>query len=131
MASRRRALHFGGRAINFIGEHEVGEDRAVMRGELSRVGLKDHRADNVARQQVGRELDAIAMHAECGAERLDEKGLGETGHALEEDVTVGEERDQESFDDNVIAEHGFGDFGAELLRPDRTCDHRRNRAEEA
>ena len=63
------------------------------------------------------------MHAEGGAERFDEQGLRETRHALEENVAIGEERDEQALDDVLVAQDGFGDFDAEFLRPDRTGDH--------
>ena len=45
-----RALDLSGGAVDFVGEDEIGEDRAAVRGELAGVGLEDHRTDDVARE---------------------------------------------------------------------------------
>jgi hypothetical protein len=55
------------------------------------------------------------MDAEGGAEGADEEGFGEAGHALEQDVAVGQEGDEEAFDDLVLTDDGLGDFGAEFF----------------
>jgi hypothetical protein len=63
------------------------------------------------------------VNTEGGAERFDEQGLRETGHALEKNVAIGEERDEQALDDVLVAQDGFGDFDAKFLRPDGTSDH--------
>src|SRR5207247_8249503 len=55
----QRRLDFGGRAIDFVREDEVREQRTLFGIELLRALIEDHRADHVGRQQVGRELDAL------------------------------------------------------------------------
>jgi hypothetical protein len=40
-------------------------------------------------------------------------------------VAVGEERDQQAFDDGFLADDGLGDFGAEFLGPSGTVEHER------
>ena len=117
------ALHLGGRAVDFVGQQQVGEDRAAVRRERALLGLEDHGADDVAGQQVGRELDALELHAQRLAERLDEERLGEAGHALEQHVAVGEQGDQQALDDDILADDGLGDFGAEFLGPGGTVGH--------
>ena len=52
--------------------------------------------------------------------RLDEQRLGEAGHALEEHVAVGEQRDEQALDDGVLADDGLADFFAEFLGPSGT-----------
>ncbi len=86
-----------------------------MRGEGAALGGKDHGAHDIARQEVGRELDSLALDAEGGAEGAHEQGLGEAGHALEQDVAVGEEGEEEAFDDFILADDGAGDFGADFF----------------
>jgi hypothetical protein len=88
--------------------------------ELAGLRLEDHGADDVARQQVGRELDALELHAEGGAQGLDQQRLGQAGHALEEDVAAGQEGDEEPLDRGVLADHGLADFIAEFLGPSGT-----------
>ena len=45
----QRALHLGGRAVDLVGEHEVREDRAELRGELALLLVVDDGADEVGR----------------------------------------------------------------------------------
>ncbi len=51
------ALHFGRSAVDFIRQHEVGENRSVFYHELFVALAVDHRSDYVGRQQVGRKLN--------------------------------------------------------------------------
>ena len=78
---------------------------------------------NVRRHQVGRELNALVFETEHGAKRLDEARLGETGHADEECMPAGQERDQREVDDAVLSENDGGsrfpdvlDLGADLVQ---------------
>ena len=52
-------------------------------------------ADDVGRQQVGRELDALELRRRGVGERLDQQRLGQARHALEQHVPVGEQADQQ------------------------------------
>ena len=55
---QQSALHLGGGAVDFIGEHQVGEDRSSARGESARLRIVNLGADDIRRQHVGRELQA-------------------------------------------------------------------------
>jgi hypothetical protein len=68
-------------------------------------------------------LDALEVDAEGGAEGADEEGFREAGHALEEDMAVGEEGDEEALDGGVLTDDGFADFSAEFLGPSGTVEH--------
>ena len=58
-------LHLGRRAVDFVGEDQVVENRAEFRFELRCLRVIDHGADEVRGQQVRRELEA----GEGGVER--------------------------------------------------------------
>ena len=53
----QRALHLGRRAVDFVGQDQVGEDRPLARRERAGLRIVDLRADEVRGQQVRRELD--------------------------------------------------------------------------
>ena len=53
----QRRLDLGRSAVDFVRQHEVGEQRALLRVELLRALIVDHGADHVRRQQIRRELD--------------------------------------------------------------------------
>ncbi len=82
--------------------------------------LEDHGADDVARQQVGGELDPLELDAERRSQGLDQQGLGKAWHALEEDVAAGEQGHEEPLDRGVLADDGLADFIAEFLGPSGT-----------
>ena len=81
------------------------------------------RADDIAGEQVGRELDALELDADGGAEGADEERLGEAGHALEQHMAVGQQGDEHALDDGILANDGLPDFSAEFLGPSGTVDH--------
>jgi len=95
MAWSRAACVLGGGAVDLVGEEDVGEDRAADEAELALAGLglvEDHRAGDVGRHEVRRELDALERHVEDLADGADHEGLGQAGDADEEAVAAGEER---------------------------------------
>ena len=57
----KRGLGLGGGAIDFIGQYQVGENRARLEFQslaAAVVGLDDHAADDIGRHQVRRELNS-------------------------------------------------------------------------
>ena len=66
--------------------------------------LQHFAAEDVGGHQVGRELDAPGVEAEHGAERLDQLGLGEAGHADQHAVAAGQDGDQRVLDHLLLAE---------------------------
>ena len=100
----QRGLDLGGRAVDLVGQQEVGEDRAELGAELAVVGLPDAGADEVGGHEVGRELDAVEGAAEHVGERPHGQRLGEPGHALEQHVTAGQQRDEHALEHRVLAD---------------------------
>ena len=119
-------LDLGGGAVDFVGEYEIGKNGAAVGREFAVLRRENHGAHDVAGQEIGGKLDALKLDAEGGTEGLDEQGFCEAGHALEQDMAVGEEGHQETFHDGVLADDGFGNFGAEFLGPSGTGEHEKN-----
>ena len=67
-------------------------------------GAVDAGADDVRRQQVGRELDAGERAAERPGERRHHERLAEAGHAFEQAVPAGDERDEHPLEHPVLAD---------------------------
>ena len=73
-----------------------------MHLEAPLVRDEDQRADQIARQQIGRELDAPEAQAERLRERAHRGGLRETRHAVDERVTAGEQRHQQALEQRAL-----------------------------
>ena len=113
----QRALDLGGGAVDLVGQDEVREDGALPCGEDPLAGIVDQGADEISREKVGRELDAGEIRMDAGGEGADGQGLGQAGHALEEDVAVAEEADQETPDESLLAYHDAAHLLGEGLDP--------------
>ena len=97
MRFQQRGLHFGGGAVDFIGQQHVGEHRTGHEGEapLARGGiiLNHIRARDIAGHQVRRELNAREPEVERTRQCGDEQRFRETRYAHQQTVAAGEERD--------------------------------------
>ena len=87
----QRRLGLGGGAVDLVADDDVGEDRAGPELEAAGVLVEDADAGDVARQQVGRELDAAHRRVDGAGEGLGEHRLADAGHVLDEQVAPGEE----------------------------------------
>ena len=84
-------LGLGRGAVDFVAEHDVGENRAGLEmTELApAVALGQHLgADDIRGHQVGRELDPLEAQAEGLAGGLDHQGFAEAGDAFDQDVAA-------------------------------------------
>ena len=113
----QRALHLGRRAIDFVGQDQVRKNRAELGRELAAARIVNQRADQVRRQQVGRELQPLKAGLDAGGQRLDGERLGEAGHAFEQDVAVGEQAEQEPVDQIFLADDDVTDLLAQGRNP--------------
>src|SRR5439155_23144479 len=99
------------RPVDLVGEEEVAEDRAELDVEGAAVGSVDPRSDEIAGDEVRRELDPPERGVEDVRQCLDRQGLGEARDALEEEVPAREEGDEDPLEHRVPAD----DDPAELL----------------
>ena len=111
-------LGLGRRAVDLVGEHDVGEDRPSQELELPHaaglVFLDDLGAGDVRGHQVGRELNAVIGQVERIGHRVDHQRLGQSGHADQEAVAAGEDRDQQLFEHPVLADDDLGHLALQL-----------------
>ena len=114
----QRGLRLRRGAVDFVGEHDAGENRARLELEDALSGavlfLEQLRAGDVARHEIGRELDARERKFERLRERLDEQRLREAGHADQDDVAAGEDRADETLHDLVLAHDATADLRGKL-----------------
>ena len=97
-------LHLGGGAVDFVGEEQVREDRALLRHEGAFLRIVDHRTDHVGGQEIGRERDALELESDRLGERFDGGGLGQPGDAFEEDVPARDHGDQHAVEQFLLAD---------------------------
>jgi len=76
------ALDLGRGAVDLVGQEQVCKDRPPVGAEFPRLGLEDHRANDVAWEQVRCELDALKLDAQCRPQGFDKQCLGQARHAL-------------------------------------------------
>ena len=93
---------FAGRAVDLVGEHEVGHDRAELDVELLAALPVDAGAEDVGRHEVRGELQARERAADDLRDRLDGERLRHARHALEQQVPAGEQADQHPLDQPVL-----------------------------
>ena len=82
--------------------------------------VENFRAGDVRRHQVGRELNALEVEVEDLGERLDQQRLGQARHAGDQAMAAGEQRDQDLFDDLVLADDDLAELGRICSRPSAT-----------
>ena len=94
----QRRLRLRRRAVDFVGEHDVREDRPRREHHLPpagrRVLLHEVGAGDVRRHQVGRELDARELQVEHLRHGVDQQRLGQAGRADDQAVAADEQRVQ-------------------------------------
>ncbi len=113
----QRRLHLGRCPIDFIGQDQVVEQRPRLEVEVAHFGPVDVGAGQVAGQQVRGELDAAEVALQCGGQFLDRGGLGKARRALDQQVAVGEQRDQQAVDQVLLAD----DVGLQMLAQVAEC----------
>ena len=106
----QRGLDLGRGAVDLVGEQEVAEHRAELGVEGAGVGAVDPGADEVAGHEVGRELDPAERRVERVGEGPDRQRLGQAGHALEQQVAAGQQRDEDPLQHLVLADDDAPDL---------------------
>ena len=109
----QRGLGLRRRAVDLVGEQQVGEHRALAERNVPPTRVEDHLADHVGRHQVGRELHALELEVERGGHRLDEQRLGHAGHAFEQHVAAHEQRGDEARQRALLADDDLADLVAQ------------------
>ena len=97
-------MHLGRCAVDLVGQEDAGDDRAGANVERAGRGAIDLRAGQVGGQQVGGELDAAERQVEGLGQGTDRPRLGQAGHAFDQDVAAGQERDHQPFQQGPLAD---------------------------
>ena len=116
---QHRGLRLRRRPVDLVRQDDVGEDRAGQKLELAlvggRVGIDHLRAGDVARHQVGRELDPLEGEVEGFGQARNEERLGQTRHAHQERMAPREDRNHDLVDHLILADDDLRDLAADPL----------------
>jgi hypothetical protein len=117
MASSKRGLRFGRRAVDFVGEDHVREDGAAAEDEFAtfRAVFEDFGAGDVGGHQIGRELDALEAQVADIGDGFDEQRLREARCAGDEAMTAAEQGDEHFINDMLLADDDLSDLHKEAL----------------
>jgi len=80
------------------------EDRPLLEDEVAGFRAVDLGTCDVRREQVGRELDAMEFRLDTFGQVLDGLGLGQSGSALDQQVAIGKQGDEQTVDQLFLTE---------------------------
>src|SRR4051812_12468410 len=97
-------------AVDLVREDHVCENRSADESHAAPIGtlLQDLDAGDVRRHEVRRELDPLKLQMENLRDRFYEESLGQTRRAGDQAMPAGKERDEDLFDDILLADNDFG-----------------------
>jgi len=99
----KRRLRSRAGAVDLVREEDVGEDGALSQDELALALVVDADAEDVAREEIARELHAPQIAADRLGESASQRGLAHTGDVLDEQVSARQQRHQRELDRLVLA----------------------------
>ena len=118
-ALQQARLGLGRGPVDLVRQHDVGEHRAGAELEAHVLLVEHVDPGDVAREQVGRELDAREAAAHRARQGLGEQRLADARVVLDDHVPAGEQRDDARLDDLVLAEDDGADVAATSRRAAR------------
>ena len=111
------SLRLGGRAVDFVRQHDGGEQRALLEAEgvafLS--AHQDIGTGNIRRHQVRRKLNAGERKIQHLPQHPHQVGLAQSRHTFQQHVAAGNHRQQQVFHHVCLADHFLGNFRPDLL----------------
>jgi hypothetical protein len=113
-------LRFRRGPIDFVGQQDVAEHGARLKDQLSAAFAlgEDLRANNVGRQEVWRELDALKLDVKRFGKRVHKGRFAKAGNAFEQDMPAGDDRQEHVLDDLVLADNELADLAANPIECD-------------
>ena len=112
---RRLCLRRG--PVDFVGQHDVGEERSLLQREFAAATAVDHDvgSGNVRRHQVGRELDSSERNVGNLAECTHQEGLAQTRNPFEEHMLSHQKGNQHILDHILMTDDDAFHFIPQLL----------------
>lgn len=97
----------------------MGEDWAGMELEAARLRIVDRHAQDIAGQQIGGELHALEVQSQRGRQRMGQRGLAQAGQVLDQQMAIGQQRDEGQAHLARLAKHQSIDLRLGLLQSRR------------
>src|SRR6056297_309743 len=113
----QRALGAWRGAVDLVGQYDVGKDRTRTEFEGLVGSSPDRDTEDVGRQQVVGELDALPATAGDDGNRVGQRGLADAGKVLDQKVSTGQEGGEGQVDLCRLAENDPVDRGYRLTEP--------------
>jgi hypothetical protein len=114
----QRGLRARTRAIDLVGQQHMAEDRAAAQRELRAALVVHGDPEQIARQQIARELHARHLGPDRLCQGAGQRGLADARHVFDQDVPTGQEGDRGQLHHTRLAlERAFD--GAPQLRQTR------------
>ena len=102
---QQRRLHLRRGAVDLVGQHQVAEQRPLVRHKLLRLRPVHLRPRQVRRQQVGRELQPLKVHRHRPGQRADRRGLRQPRRTFHQQVPAGQHADHHRLDQRTLPHH--------------------------
>ena len=81
-------LHLGGCAVDLVGEDDLTEDGSGDELKVTAVRHEDIAAGDIARDEIGGELNTLKLQRRTLRQRAYRCGLGKSGHAFQQQVSA-------------------------------------------
>ncbi len=115
----QRRLRLRRRAINFVGQHDVPEDRPRNESPAPvarrRILLDDVRSGNVRGHQVRRELDALEHQAQRLGNRPDHQRLRRAGQTGNQAMAAYKQRDENLVEHFLLSDDDLADLREDVV----------------
>ena len=112
-------LSLGRRAVDFVGEDDVGKQGAADEAKCLAAGVdvlfEYLGTSDVRGHQIWGELDAAKREIECAGEGLDERSFGQARYAYQQAVAASEQGDEQFLNDLLLADDDLADLAVDAV----------------
>jgi len=109
-------LNLAGRAVDLVGQQQVGEDGALLGGEVQLLGIENQGAHHIAGQEVRRELDAAETQVRGLGEGLDRSRFRQSRQAFQQHMAPAQQRHQQTVQEEGLSHDDLAAFGEQGIK---------------
>jgi len=113
-------LRFGSGAVDFVGQHEVGEDRSGLEAQSfmsTFIRLDHHAADDIRRHEIWRKLYPGILKLQGARQRTQQRGLSEARNPFQQHVPGRQQADEHAFDHVILPDNDLGNLLPDRVQP--------------